>query len=181
MIKNLLGQIVLNSNDCMELVYSDYNMDNIIVNVDYDIDLFNKYTHIMNNNWPVLKANETVELDIIEFDKLNQTKWFMPDEYKDLDIVNYLMEKAKTQTHTIHQLRTKAELTVYKERGLLDLLRFLVYFVETMRKYNIVWGVGRGSSVASYVLYLIGIHKVDSIKYELNFNEFLVGDKNGRT
>jgi DNA polymerase III alpha subunit len=50
-----------------------------------------------------------------------------------------------------------------------------------MRKHNIVWGVGRGSSVASYVLYLIGIHKVDSIKYELNFNEFLVGDKNGRT
>ena len=100
-------------------------------------------------------------------------------EYKDLDIVNYLMEKAKTQTHTIHQLRTEAELKVYEERGLLDLLRFLVYLVQTMRDYNIVWGVGRGSSVASYVLYLIGIHKVDSIKYELNFNEFLSGDKNG--
>lgn len=182
MIKNSLGQIILNSNDCIELMYNGYNTDNIIVDQDTDIDLFNKYTHIMNNGWPLLKTNSIIDLnDIVNFDKKNQTEWFMPDTYKDLDIVNYLMEKAIKQTHTLHRSRTEAELKVYEERGLLDLLRFLVYFVETMRNYNIVWGVGRGSSVASYVLYLIGVHKVDSIKYELDFNEFLVGDKNGRT
>lgn len=177
MIKNSLGQIVLNSTDCMELVYNDYNMENIIVNLDNDIDLFNKYTHIMNNRWPILKPNSIVDLDdIVSFDKFNQTEWFMPIEYKNLDIVNYLMNKARKQTHTIYQLRAEAELKVYEERELLDLLRFLVYFVKTMRDNSIVWGVGRGSSVASYVLYLIGIHKVDSIKYELDFNEFLTGD-----
>jgi DNA polymerase III alpha subunit len=42
-----------------------------------------------------------------------------------------------------------------------------------MRSNNIVWGVGRGSSVASYVLYLLGVHKVDSIKYGLDIREFL--------
>ena len=182
MIKNSLGQIVLNSNDCMELLYNDYDTTSIIVNVDTDIDLFNKYTHIMNNSWPKLKANDVVDLDdIVNFDKLNQTKWYMPDEYKNLDIVNRLMEEARQQTDTIHYLRTEAELQVYEERGLLDLLRFLVYLVDIMRSNNIVWGVGRGSSVSSYALFLIGIHKVDSIKYELDFNEFLVGDKNGRT
>jgi DNA polymerase III alpha subunit len=41
-----------------------------------------------------------------------------------------------------------------------------------MRDNNIVWGVGRGSSVASYVLYLLGIHKIDSIKYNLSPDEF---------
>jgi DNA polymerase III alpha subunit len=45
-----------------------------------------------------------------------------------------------------------------------------------MKERNIVWGVGRGSSVASYVLFLIGTHKVDSVKYELDFNEFLKGE-----
>jgi len=47
------------------------------------------------------------------------------------------------------------------------------YFVDTMQANNVVWGVGRGSSVASYVLYLIGVHKIDSIKYNLDWQEFL--------
>ena len=34
-------------------------------------------------------------------------------------------------------------------------------------------GVGRGSSVASYILYLIGVHRIDSIKYNLDWKEFL--------
>ncbi len=42
-----------------------------------------------------------------------------------------------------------------------------------MRDNEVIWGVGRGSSVASYVLYLIGIHKVDSMYYDLPINEFL--------
>jgi DNA polymerase III alpha subunit len=45
--------------------------------------------------------------------------------------------------------------------------------VDTFREEKIVWGVGRGSSVASYVLYLLGVHKVDSLKYNLNVDEFL--------
>jgi DNA polymerase III alpha subunit len=36
-----------------------------------------------------------------------------------------------------------------------------------------VWGVGRGSSVASYVLFLIGVHRIDSMKYNLDYKEFL--------
>ena len=56
---------------------------------------------------------------------------------------------------------------------MLDLLFYLKYLVDTMRGNSIVWGVGRGSSVASYVLYLLGVHKVDSIKYDLDINEFL--------
>jgi DNA polymerase III alpha subunit len=56
---------------------------------------------------------------------------------------------------------------------MLDLLRYLKYLVDTMRSKNILWGVGRGSSVASYCLYLLGIHKVDSVKYDLDIKEFL--------
>ena len=56
---------------------------------------------------------------------------------------------------------------------MIDLLRWLKYFVDTMRSNNLTWGVGRGSSVASYVLYLLGVHKVDSIKYKLDLKEFL--------
>ena len=62
---------------------------------------------------------------------------------------------------------------LFQEREAFDLLRYLKYLVDTMRKNNIVWGVGRGSSVASYVLYLIGVHKINSMYYDLDIAEFL--------
>jgi DNA polymerase III alpha subunit len=42
-----------------------------------------------------------------------------------------------------------------------------------MTANRLIWGVGRGSSVASYVLYLLGVHRIDSMYYELNPEEFL--------
>jgi DNA polymerase III alpha subunit len=56
---------------------------------------------------------------------------------------------------------------------MIGLLKYIKYLVDTMREHKIVWGVGRGSSVASYALYLIGVHKIDSVKYGLDINEFL--------
>ena len=69
--------------------------------------------------------------------------------------------------------RVEEELALYKARNLYPILQLMIYIVDMMRKNNLVWGVGRGSSVASYVLYLIGIHKIDSIKYNLDIEEFL--------
>jgi DNA polymerase III alpha subunit len=129
----------------------------------------------MNAGYSLLEQVSDID-NIDEFDKLNQETWFMPEKYKELDIVDYLMEKARKKTHTIHYLRTEVELVIYEKRGLFNLLRFLIYLVDVMKERNIVWGVGRGSSVASYVLFLIGTHKVDSVKYELDFNEFLKGE-----
>jgi DNA polymerase III alpha subunit len=48
-----------------------------------------------------------------------------------------------------------------------------IYIIDPLRKNNSVWGVGRGSSVASYVLYLIGVHKIDSLFFDLDIEDFL--------
>ncbi len=62
---------------------------------------------------------------------------------------------------------------LYQERGLFDLLRYLTYLVDVMRDNQVIWGVGRGSSVASYVLYLLGVHRINSMFYDLDVGEFL--------
>jgi DNA polymerase III alpha subunit len=62
---------------------------------------------------------------------------------------------------------------------MIPVLTTMKYVVDTLRANNIVWGVGRGSSVSSYVLYLIGIHKIDSVKYDLPIDEFFKGEQNG--
>jgi DNA polymerase III alpha subunit len=94
----------------------------------------------------------------------------MPKEYYDFEIVGYLLDKT---TNEEEYQRVVTELEIFAQHNMIDLLRYIKYLVDTMRKNNIVWGVGRGSSVASYVLYLIGVHKVNSIKYELDIKEFL--------
>lgn len=117
-----------------------------------------------------LEPYET-HFEVNDYDQACQQLWNMPEEYKTLDIEKWLIEQCPPwdPEHT----RVKEELEAYKARNMLDLLRWLKYFVDTMRSNNIVWGVGRGSSVASYVLYLIGVHKIDSIKYNLDWQEFL--------
>ena len=94
----------------------------------------------------------------------------MPDKYKQLDVAKYLLDLCNTDAQL---QRVGEELLLYQERDMFNLLKFLVYCVDTMREHSIVWGVGRGSSVASYVLYLIGVHKIDSLYYDLDIAEFL--------
>ena len=73
----------------------------------------------------------------------------------------------------VRMYRVNDELTLYKKLDLLPVLRTIIFVINTLRENSVVWGVGRGSSVSSYVLYLIGAHDVDSIKYDLDVNEFL--------
>jgi DNA polymerase III alpha subunit len=110
-------------------------------------------------------------INIEEYDLACQQNWFMPDEYKTLDIEAWIWEQ--TPPWNPQHTRVAEELQEYRARNMLDLLRWLKYFVDTCNSKNVLWGVGRGSSVASYVLYLIGVHSVDSIKYNLDWQEFL--------
>jgi DNA polymerase III alpha subunit len=105
-----------------------------------------------------------------EFDLTQQTNWAMPTEYQTLDIAQFILDKCTTDAEL---QRVGKELILYQERDLFNLLRYLKYFVDTMRENKILWGLGRGSSVSSYVLYLIGVHKINSLYYDLPIEEFL--------
>jgi DNA polymerase III alpha subunit len=96
--------------------------------------------------------------------------WFFPKEYQNFDIAKFVLEQCKNDAEL---QRAGEELLMYQERDLFMLLRYLKYLVDTMRKHKIVWGVGRGSSVSSFVLYLIGVHRINSLYYDLQISEFL--------
>jgi len=122
-----------------------------------------------------IKVNSVEEykdpgVSVNEFDSANQDYWFMPSEYKNLDIAQYILSLCKNEPEL---QRCGKELLMYQDRDLFNLLRYLKYLVDTMKEHDIIWGVGRGSSVSSYVLYLLGVHKIDSMYYDLNIEEFL--------
>ena len=99
---------------------------------------------------------------------VNPTHWFIPADYSEMDIEGFLVSQCPKE----HYERLVQELDLFRKNNMIPMLRTMKYVVDTLRANNVVWGVGRGSSVASYVLYLIGVHKIDSIKYNLPIEEF---------
>ena len=107
--------------------------------------------------------------------QIDKSNWFIPNEYKQLDIEEFLVTQCPEQNYP----RLIEELALFEQNNMIPVLKTMKYVVDTLRTNNIVWGVGRGSSVSSYVLYLIGIHKIDSVKYALPIDEFFKGEQNG--
>ena len=122
------------------------------------------------DNFPQFVRHDDSSMGVAEWHRLQQSHWHMPEEYKKLDIAAHVLSLCQSENEL---QRCGAELLLYQERGLFDLLRYLKYLVDIMIQNQIIWGVGRGSSVASYVLYLLGVHRINSIYYNLDIAEFL--------
>lgn len=159
------GNPIFQESDLKEIIYKGkYNLiPSLFLDSTTEIAKFAGIAKISS-----LKVDEYETIEF--FDEANQSEWFIPEEYKTFPIVDWLYEQCQTQEE---KDRVEEELTAFINYGMYDLLFCLKYIVDTLRSKNIVWGVGRGSSVASYVLYLIGIHKINSLKYNLDWREFL--------
>lgn len=168
---NEYGAVIVNQEELFEAIYSGKikKIENIFLDDDCT-EQFNSALKQNRDNLAPLQKYSVPDEDVKFFDEANQCTWFMPEEYNNFPIHQWLLDKCSTE---IERNRVEEELILFIQHGMLDLLFYLKYLVDTMRENNIVWGVGRGSSVASYVLYLIGIHKIDSIKYNLDIKEFL--------
>ena len=163
------NRIIVTERDICDQLYLNPKLDYSAVELK-SAALYNAAIDSLYLDWPHIAKLEELAVDPAEWHEANQNTWFMPDEYKNMDIAKWLLDLCRNETEL---QRTGSELLLYAERDLLDLLRYLKYFVDTLRANNIVWGVGRGSSVASFVLYLIGVHKINSISYGLDINEFI--------
>lgn len=107
---------------------------------------------------------------------IDHTDWFIPKEYKNFDIENWVLEQCLDVSS---YQRAQEELSLFAKYQMIPMLRTMKYIVDTLRSNNIIWGVGRGSSVASYVLHIIGVHKIDPIKYSIPIEEFFKEKQNG--
>lgn len=167
---NKYGQGLLTSNELIDLLLQGNSIKNINAIIDDDVELYNKYQdHLLKQN-NILPVTNEENLTVDEFNLTKSQEWFMPDEYKNIDVYSWLIGKCKSQKEID---RVNEEYVLYKERDLIMLLRFFIFLVDYMRKNNHIWGVGRGSSVSSYILFLIGIHRIDSIKYNFNIKDYL--------
>jgi DNA polymerase III alpha subunit len=168
-----LGIPRFSNKDLVNMIYSGH-VDKCHVVLCDKTDEIDKFNNAMKQEGlSELSTYIPLDVDKKTFDGALQSEWFMPDKYKDLNVYEYVLGKAETPCPQHVQDRIWEEMEAYKERDMHNLLRYMIYLVDFMRENNIVWGVGRGSSVASYVLYVIGVHRVNSIQFELDWREFL--------
>ena len=131
----------------------------------------------LKNEEEIEKFNEHGKRVLEDFDqrfiKLRKEstnkEWLLPKYYRNMDVETEIVRRCQTNEEIN---RVKQELELFKKYNLINLLRTCFYVVNKAKESGTIIGIGRGSSVASYVLYLIGIHRVDSIKYNLPLNDF---------
>ena len=167
MKSDIYGQQIFTENDLCLLYLQDPLRTIKYAFVEKDIN-FDDILQLENT--PNLIKYIDPKLSIDDFDNNNQSKWYLPSEYANMDIAKYVLDKC---TNEEELQRAGDELIKFQERDMFILLKYLKYLVDTMRKNNIVWGVGRGSSVASFVLFLLEIHRINSLYYDLSIDEFL--------
>lgn len=156
---------VYDTAEVFNILMSNQNMPGPFTVASEQISEINKIA-----GYNLLEEYTDINCTVSEFDKQNQDEWQMPDSYKSLDICEYILQQCEGEAEL---QRCGEELLMYQERNMFDLLRYMKYLVDTMDLNGIIWGVGRGSSVSSFVLYKLRVHRVNSLFYQLNINEFL--------
>jgi len=171
-MKNKFGDVVLNQDDVVDLIMQGRDLTTMRrIIVDHTVDIETMAHQV--ENVPDFVAHTFVDgsdMSVPDYDELKQREWHMPEEYRQIDIAQHILDLCQTDAEL---QRVGEELLLYQERNMFDLLRYLKYLVDTMRENHVIWGVGRGSSVASYVLFLLGVHRINSMYYDLDPREFL--------
>jgi len=172
MIQNKFSELVFSENDICDLLMQGRDIEslkNVVVDTNVNLEelvmQIERPESLLTWTFPYNQG-----MSVPEFHLSQQMAWHMPDQYKQLDIAQHVLNLCSTDAEL---QRVGQELLLYQERNLFDLLRYLTYLVDVMRKNRVIWGVGRGSSVASFVLYKLEVHRVDSLYYNLDITEFL--------
>jgi DNA polymerase III alpha subunit len=169
MKQNNFGELIFSQHDVVDLLMQGRDLkvlDGMIVDETVRLDVWPDCVDLV----PEIKKQRFHACSVPEWHKDNQQNWHMPDEYQQLDIAQHVLSLCESEAEL---QRCGQELLLYQEQDMFDVLRYLKYLVDLMHKNSIIWGVGRGSSVASFVLYKLGVHRIDSLYYNLDIGEFL--------
>lgn len=163
------GRFVFDEDDVVELILSRIECDDLLVADTEEFRRFNERAMTKDKANLCYRTTSDPERSPEEEHRERSGQWLI-DPGDDVDTMAYLLDRCNTDQE---RDRVRMEMAMFRERGMEPVIRLMIALVDHFRREGIVWGVGRGSSVASYVLFLIGIHKIDSLRYNLDIGEFL--------
>lgn len=160
------GTVVCSEAAAVEMLYRGIDLQNVMMEPTDDAELFNQTNARLDAGLPDLQIVNGEQYGPIDW----YSMWLTPEEFSEIDVREFCLSMCNDDTQ---RTRVNMEMDLYEERQMLPVLRHLIYMVGDLRQRGVMWGVGRGSSVSSYVLYLIGINRINPLKFDLNIREFL--------
>lgn len=165
------GRVLLAPDTLMEALYAGVDVAQVPVQREDELTLiYNAMCEQFDKTRHMLRLAEPLAHSPDDEHVMRADAWRTPELYASIDVRDHVLAFCESDVECD---RVRQEMDLFEARGLLPVLRACIWLVDHFRSNNIVWGVGRGSSVASYVLFLIGVHKIDSIRYGLDIKEFL--------
>jgi len=160
------GTVILTPAAAMEVLYAGGSLDDAWVVPCEDVTMHNDSNRMLDAGMQQLKATDGP--------RYQNTNWYgtwgTPEPYASMDVLALCLDRCGTDDERV---RVCEEFKLFQERDMVPVLRHLVHMVDRLRDAGVTWGVGRGSSVGSFVLYLIGINRINPLDYGLDINEFL--------
>ncbi len=160
------GTVICEDDALIEMIYQGIDLDMVFAKPSSSVILYNQTIKQFDNDLkPLTVAEQSQFQDINWFNH-----WTTPTNYQTIDIWDFCYNRCKN----IEEIdRVQKELILFEERNMFPVLKHLIFLVDHFRSNNVLWGVGRGSSVSSFVLYLIGINRINPLIFNLDIKEFL--------
>ena len=160
------GTVICSEDTAVEMLYRGSTIDNLLMEPCEDVDLFNQSNQRLDAGLPTIETGDDQIYGGIDW----YSMWMTPDGFDQINVREFCLSMCKEDRQ---RKRVNMEMDLYEQRNMLPILQHLIYMVSDLRNRGILWGVGRGSSVSSYVLYLIGINRINPLKFNLDIREFL--------
>lgn len=157
------GTVLCKDGAILDILYQDKPISNLFSD---NAEIFNKSNKLLDTNF-----NELIEIDGPIYENVNWFEyWDTPLKYKDINILDYVFNKCSNNSELE---RCYDEYELFKKYDMIPVLQHCCFLVDHWRENGIVWGVGRGSSVSSFILFLIGINRINPLKFNLDISDFL--------
>jgi DNA polymerase III alpha subunit len=151
------GLVVFTDQGLIQLARDGVSLNNLKAITSPEVEKFNLF------------SEEQIDTNLVT-DTSDWYKWNTPEPFCSIDVPAYL--RALTSDAPYSE-RLEIELGHFETRNMFPLVRHVIYLIDYMKKNDMIWGVGRGSSSASLIFYLIGLHRIDPILYDIPLNEFI--------
>jgi len=160
------GTVICTSAAIVEMLYSGRNIDGVLCDRAEDQIEWANAARDCDTDWigPVHATGPCYQgVDWFQH-------WLTPEPYSSIDLRSWCIERCASE---IEVNRANREIDEFESRGMVSIMKHLIYCADMWRQQGVVWGVGRGSSVCSFVLHLIGINRINPIEHGLDIGEWL--------
>jgi hypothetical protein len=160
------GTVICGERALLDLLYSDRSLVGVIAEPSTDVDLHNAADRLLDTGYGSITTGDGEMHSAVRWDQ----RWTTPEPWANTNVEELCLSRCENDAE---RDRVQMEMVLFRERDMEPILRHLLYLVDHWRSNGVLWGVGRGSSVSSFVLFLIGINRINPLEFDLDIREFL--------